>query len=64
MRHRQSLVHEVEYDCEQSQVDAQEKFARDTRNFRYAIEVAMFLTQRRLTPAQPFGVLEVIGMID
>ena len=42
LRHQQSLAHEVEYDREQSQADAHQKFTRNARNFRYAIEAALF----------------------
>ena len=64
LRHQQSLAHEVEYDREQSQADAHQKFTRNARNFRYAIEAALFLTQSRPAPVQASNLLEVIGMID
>lgn len=64
MRHRQSLEHEIEYDRERSQADAHETFTRDTKNFRYAIEAALFLTSPRHDSGRPSEILEVIGMID
>lgn len=64
LRHQQSLSHEVEYDREQSQADSYQKFTRNTRNFRYAIEAGLFLTQPRPATAQPSDLLEIIGMVD
>lgn len=64
LRHRQSLAHDVEYDREQSQAEAHEQFTRYSRNFRYAIEAALFLTQPQPTPARAADVLEVVAMID
>lgn len=64
VRHRQSLEHDVDYDREQSQAEAHEQFTRDSRNFRYAIEAALFLTQPQPAPAKAVEVLEVIAMID
>lgn len=64
MRVRQSLAHEVDYDREQSLAESHEQFTRDSHNFRYAVEAALFLTNSKPTQADGPDVLEVIAMVD
>lgn len=64
MRVRHSLDHEVDYDREQLLAEAHEQFTRDSRNFRYAAEAALFLTDAKPASADGADVLEVIAMIN
>lgn len=64
MRHRHSLAHDVDYDREESQAEAHGQFTRDSRNLRYAVEAALFLTQPQPTEARPADIREALGMID
>ena len=64
MRVRQSLDHEVDYDREQLLAEAHGQFTRNSRNLRYAIEAALFLTGPKSTQANGPRVLEVVAMID
>ncbi|MDN7454232.1 hypothetical protein [Burkholderia cenocepacia] len=64
LRVRHSLAHEVDYDREQSLAEAHSQFTRDSRNFRYAIEAALFLTDSKPIQFNDADVLEVIAMIN
>lgn len=64
MRHRHSLAHDVDYDREESQAEANEQFTRNSRSLRYAVEAGLFLTQPQPAEAGPAEILEVLGMID
>ncbi|WP_147486254.1 hypothetical protein [Burkholderia pseudomallei] len=64
MRVRHSLDHEVDYDREGALAETHEQFTRDSRNFRYAVEAALFLSVSKPIPADAADALEVIAMIN
>lgn len=64
MRTRHSLSHDVDYDREQLLSEANEQFTRNSRNLRYAVEAALFLTEAKPHQANSADALEVIAMVD
>ena len=63
-RIKQSLRHEVDFDREHSMAEAQEKFVRESKNYRYLLECAVVLSSPQATPARAEDILSVQAMID
>lgn len=64
IRIQQSLSHQVDYDRKKTLSASREAFVRESRNYRYLIESALFLTSTQLTPVRAETVLSVLSMID
>ncbi|MFA7290978.1 MAG: hypothetical protein WC023_01900 [Rhodocyclaceae bacterium] len=64
LRIKQSLSHEVDYDREHSLAEANEKFVRESRNYRYLLESAVVLTSPQASPAHAETVHSIQAMVD
>lgn len=63
VRHKQSLKHEVVFDRTESLSEVDNKFVRDSSNYRYLIECCLMLDSQSVKDCQITDVLEILGEV-